>query len=117
LFLNKNGDSQYCRFRLADRTYASKKGVYCYFAGDELTYVGRCRDSMKKRIDQGYGKIHPKNCYIDGQSTNCHLNAEIAIVSESVTLWFCSMDEDANIIAHESALIKELSPPWNVQKP
>ena len=116
LFLNKNGDLQYCRFKLAGPAYASKKGVYCYSVDDQLTYVGRCRDSMKKRIDQGYGKIHPKNCYIDGQSTNCHLNARIATVSKRVTLWLCSMDEDASIIANESALIRQLSPPWNVQK-
>ncbi|MFK4618979.1 hypothetical protein ABIF50_002256 [Bradyrhizobium diazoefficiens] len=62
-------------------------GVYAYFVGDDLKYIGRCKDSMKKRINHGYGKVHPKNCYLDGQSTNCHLNALIAPLRESVSLW------------------------------
>jgi hypothetical protein len=93
-----------------------KKGVYCYFVDERLTYIGRCRDSMKKRIDQGYGKIHPKNCYIDGQSTNCHLNAKIAAVSDRVSLRLYSMEVDSDIISRENDLIRALSPRWNVQK-
>jgi hypothetical protein len=45
---------------------------------------------MKKRISQGYGKISPKNCYLDGLATNCHLNALITETIKSkkeILLW------------------------------
>src|SRR5690606_34594825 len=73
-FLNKNGDLDYTEFNITDKKYLMKKGLYAYVVNGELKYIGRCRDNFKKRINQGYGKIHPKNCFIDGQSTNCHLN-------------------------------------------
>lgn len=114
-FLNKNGDLTYCRFKLAGPEFAKQRGVYCYFLDDHIVYIGRCRDSMKRRIDQGYGKIHPKNCYIDGQSTNCHLNARITAVRHRISLWLCIMDSDQEIVQVERQLITELRPKWNVQ--
>jgi hypothetical protein len=72
-FLNKYGDSSYCEFTISN--HLTDKGLYCFSVDGDIKYVGRCTDSFKKRINQGYGKIHPKNCFIDGQATNCHLNA------------------------------------------
>jgi hypothetical protein len=74
-FLNKYGDNKYCKFKID--THLLDKGIYCYIKDDKIKYVGRCTDNFKKRINQGYGKIHPKNCFIDGQATNCHLNSII----------------------------------------
>jgi hypothetical protein len=74
-FLNKYGDSRYCNFKID--THLKDKGIYCYIKDDKIKYVGRCTDNFEKRINQGYGKIHPKNCFIDGQATNCHLNSII----------------------------------------
>jgi hypothetical protein len=68
-FLNDYGDLEYCRFSVQG-DLAAKKGLYCYTVDGEVKYVGRCRDSFKKRVNQGYGVIHPKNCYLDGQATN-----------------------------------------------
>jgi hypothetical protein len=65
--------------------------------GDELKYIGRGKDSMKKRVNCGHGKIHPKNCYLDGQSTNCDLNALIAPVREDVSLWLCRLNKKINL--------------------
>src|SRR5262245_35019885 len=76
-FLNAYGDETYSIFRLADPELRKAKGVYSYILDGVVMYIGRCRDAMSKRIDQGCGKIHPKNCYIDGQATNCHLNSLI----------------------------------------
>lgn len=73
LFLNPHGDSTYCGFVLGDSIISKKKGLYCFVSGARTVYVGRCRDSFGRRINQGYGRIHPKNCFRDGQSTNCHL--------------------------------------------
>ena len=114
-FLNRYGDLEYSRFYLADSRYHLVKGVYAYFRDGELQYVGRCRDTMKKRIDQGYGKIHPKNCYVDGQATNCHLNSRIARSRRDISLRLNIMDVNAEIERIERMLIGEYSPPWNIQ--
>jgi len=74
-FLNKYGDKRYCKFKID--THLKDKGIYCYIKDDKIKYIGRCTDNFKKRINQGYGKIHPKNCFIDGQATNCNLNSII----------------------------------------
>jgi hypothetical protein len=112
-FLNKHGDLAYSTFEISDATYLNAIGVYAYFVGNELKYIGRCKDSMKKRINNGYGKIHPKNCYLDGQSTNCRLNALIAISRENVSLWFCPLRCN-EIDATEMQLIGIHQSAWNV---
>ncbi len=112
-FLNKCGDESYVSFKIIDLELANLKGIYAYYIDKDLKYIGRCRDSMKKRINSGYGKISPKNCYIDGQSTNCHLNSLIAKTKSTVTLWFYKMECDTNIANTEKLLIKEFNPTWN----
>jgi hypothetical protein len=80
-----------------------------------VMYIGRCTDSYAKRIDQGYGRIDPKNCYRDGQSTNCHLNALIATVASEVRLYLHPMLDEVLIRAIEKVLISTYRPPWNIQ--
>lgn len=113
-FLNKYGDLSYCTFEICEAKYLNAIGVYAYFSGNELMYIGRCKDSMKKRVNNGYGKIHPKNCYLDGQSTNCRLNALIAVSRENVSLWLCPQSID-EIDATEMHLIRMHQPTWNSQ--
>jgi hypothetical protein len=113
-FLNAYGDSTYCRFRIADDAVRRLKGLYVFAASQEIQYIGRCRDSFGKRIDQGYGKIHPKNCFIDGQATNCHLNSLISPVRNQVEFWFCPIADDSHIEAEEKRLIRLCNPPWNI---
>ena len=114
-FLNRDGDEEYSIFRTADKGVIDKRGIYAYKIKNELKYIGRCRDSMQKRVNQGYGKIHPKNCYIDGQATNCRLNALITAERKSVSLWFCALDLD-KINQAECCLIDAYQPPWNIQR-
>ena len=85
-------------------------------SGNEVKYIGRCKDSMKKRINQGYGKIHPKNCYLDGQTTNCHINSMITEASNKVTLWLCEMQILSEIEIIEKELIRTYKPEWNIQR-
>ncbi len=115
-FLNKYGDLSYSNFVISSEQFFSKKGVYAYFVGDELMYIGRCKDSMKKRVNQGYGKIHPKNCYIDGQATNCHLNALITELGQNISLWLHVMSSKDKIVLTEQQLIRRYNPPWNIQQ-
>lgn len=103
-------------FLIPDPAFLDQKGVYAYRAGEEIKYFGRCRDSMRKRINQGYGKIHPKNCYIDGQATNCHLNAEVTAHSGEISLWLHPMNDDEQIMTVERQLIRTHRPPWNIQR-
>ena len=113
-FLNKYGDGVYSRFLIKDEKLLNKKGVYIYTLSGQLQYVGRCRDSFRKRINQGYGKINPKNCYTDGQATNCHLNALITERRQDVRFFVYVADNNAEIEEIEKRLIALYSPPWNI---
>ena len=60
-----------------------------------------------------FGAIHPKNCYVGGQSTNCKINALVlksTKASQRLDLFFLET-EDRHAI--EAWLIEELHPPWN----
>jgi len=115
-FLNRYGDLTYSRFEIATEASLNGKGVYAYCVGDELSYIGRCKDSMRKRVNQGYGKIHPKNCYLDGQATNCHLNALITQTRGDISLWLFPLTADQEIEALERQLLRRYCPPWNIQR-
>lgn len=113
-FLNKYGDAIYSKFLITDERYFTKKGIYIYTVSEQIKYIGRSTDSMKKRINQGHGKIHPKNCYLDGQATNCHLNGLITECKNEVSLWLYIMDDDEEIERVEAQLIWSCNPPWNI---
>ncbi|MFV0543423.1 MAG: GIY-YIG nuclease family protein [Marinicella pacifica] len=115
-FLNINGDLTYSKFYLMDYTIFYKKGIYLYKKLDEIIYIGRCRDSLKKRINYGYGNITPKNCFKDGQSTNCHLNYKITKNKDSIEFYFHELTDNTEIIEYENKLIKKYRPKWNIQK-
>lgn len=115
-FLNLYGDLEYSTFSISCYNFLDKKGVYIYTIGPDINYVGRCKDSMRKRINQGYGKIHPKNCFRDGQSTNCRLNALITNSSKQVSLWLHEMEDETSITELETNLILSYKPQWNIRK-
>ncbi|MEI7578327.1 MAG: hypothetical protein WCK51_15675 [Armatimonadota bacterium] len=114
-FLNSDGEAEFTVFSLADSTLAKVRGLYLYEVKGEVVYIGRCLDSFAKRINQGYGKIHPKNCYIDGQRTNCRLNALVSANQGDVALYVCPMSSEQDIIRLETALLKIYRPGWNKQ--
>ena len=113
-FLNQHGDKKYGVFTIDDQSLLNEKGLYIYLIDGQIKYIGLCLDSFRKRINQGYGKIHPKNCYLDGQSTNCHLNSLIANNRDRVTLLICVLSDDKEIEYLENILIKKHQPEWNV---
>jgi hypothetical protein len=117
-FLNPYGDLVYSSFSLADRAQLKIKGVYAYYVGSELKYIGRCNDSVNKRINYGYGTIHPKNCFIDGQATNCRLNALITQAQETgqIGLWICQIAADESINVMEALLCRRYTPSWNIRQ-
>lgn len=113
-FLNAYGDDWYCAFSIQDKAIQMQKGLYCYVLDDQVMYIGRCRDSFEKRINQGYGVIHPKNCYLDGQATNCHLNALINQYTDDVQCWYYPLLDNISIEQIESKLISWYKPVWNI---
>ena len=115
-FLNKYGDLEYSTFYLANKDQYNLKGVYFYYLNDELKYIGRCRDNMKKRVNNGYGKISPKKCFIDGQSTNCKVNSLLTKNKSNIVLKLISLDDIVEIEKLESRLILECKPEWNGRK-
>ena len=113
-FLNKYGDLRYSTFWIDVEAYLPRRGLYMYTVDKHLKYVGRCKDTFKKRINHGYGKIHPKNCYIDGQATNCHLNALITDNKSDLHLFVYIMEDSQEIEDTEKELIIRYKPPWNI---
>ncbi|WP_047154587.1 hypothetical protein [Aneurinibacillus tyrosinisolvens] len=115
-FLNKYGDLEYTQFHIDDKQSLNLKGIYLYSSNGTIKYIGRCLDHFGKRINQGYGKIHPKNCFRDGQATNCHLNALITNhIKEELSFYVLPLKDDDDIKALEIELIRNYKPEWNVQ--
>lgn len=113
-FLNKYGDNNFCEFTIKDNL--TDKGIYCFIKDNKIKYIGRCTDNFKKRINQGYGKIHPKNCFIDGQATNCHLNS-ILNSAENVKFGVYLMTEKSTeeIKEMEKLILTSNRFEWNIQ--
>jgi excinuclease UvrABC nuclease subunit len=105
---------KYCVFAI-NSEIANKKGLYFYEINGQIKYIGRCLDNFKKRINWGYGTIHPKNCFLDGQSTNCHLNSLITENKDKVNLWVCLLSDNNEIKVLEKKLIGKYNPEWNLQ--
>jgi hypothetical protein len=114
-FLNNYGDESYCRFCITEQAVHVAKGLYLFSAGGEILYLGRCRDSFAQRINRGYGSISPKNCYLDGQSTNCRINSLVADQSSQIRFEVWVSDDELAIEELEVLLINEHKPPWNHQ--
>jgi hypothetical protein len=116
-FLNPYGDLTYSQFSIQDSEIVHACGIYAYTVDDELVYIGRCLDAFKKRVNSGYGRIAPKNCYKDGQSTNCHLNALITEAKHTQKIGFYTLllENIDEIKELEVQLIGEYSPCWNKQ--
>lgn len=109
--LNKYAAGPFCRFRVAQSIPVA--GVYALTVADRLMYIGECENLAKRYSSTGYGRISPRNCHIDGQSTNCKINSLVLSHSkagETVTLWFHPTEDHKTV---EARLIDELTPPWN----
>ena len=115
LFLNAYGDLKYCRFKILGNDLINSKGIYMYKVNNKIVYIGRCLDNFERRINNGYANISPKNCYLDGQSTNCRINNLINKNRYNIKLYISKLDNDEIIKKLELKLIKEYKPEWNIQ--
>ena len=114
MFLNQYGDLNYCKFKINNENISRLKGLYLYKVNGEIHYIGRCLDSFKNRINMGYGNICPKNCYIDGRSTNCRINNLINLNYNNIELLILDIADEETIKKFEIDLIKKYKPAWNI---
>jgi hypothetical protein len=115
-FLNHYGDQLFCKFKMEETFYSKFKGLYMYKHDNKIKYIGRVKGNLnfQQRINAGYANISPKNCYIDGQATNCHINAIINEVGGQVKLYIMPLEDDEEICLLERKLIQENEPEWNI---
>lgn len=114
MFLNRYGDETYSRFYLQDADWLDRKGLYFYMLGEVIVYVGKSQDSFGKRINQGHGNISPKNCYLDGQATNCHVNSFVTIHQAELNLFLSEVKDMSLLDGLEKRLIQNYQPAWNI---
>jgi len=113
--LNRYGAGPFCTFTIARGV--TSPGVYVVTVNGKPVYAGKCRNLAERFGPRGYGTIHPKNCYVSGQSTNCKINNLIlqqADLGSTIELWFHSAPDPSSI---EREVIVQLDPPWNTQTP
>lgn len=113
-FLNSYGDEAYSRFFILGADWLHRNGLYCYLLGEAVVYIGQSRDSFGKRINQGYGNISPKNCYLDGQATNCHINSLVTLHRAELKLFLSEVKDLSVIGGLEKRLIQNCQPAWNI---
>lgn len=106
-----NGAGPFCEFVVAGLPPAS--GVYAFFVGGVLRYVGRSQNLKKRFYD--YGHISPKKCYQGGQATNILMNKhlrEAFRANEEIEIF---VHKTLDYIILERTMIAVLQPLWNVQ--
>lgn len=113
-FLNRYGDGVFCTFTIQNVVQGKLRGLYAYGVDERLMYIGRCRNCYRNRIDRGYGKIHPKNCYLDGQATNCHINNLLNEYMDAIEFYIYPLENEAEITTLERELILQYKPEWNI---
>lgn len=114
-FLNANGDLTYRDFSIEAPDRLDEKGLYVFLVDGEIKYIGKTTSSFGQRFNRNYGRIHPRNCYLDGQSTNCRLNHLVAEHAADVAVYLYALSDNGQIGRLEDALIAEHQPEWNVQ--
>lgn len=115
LFLNDHGDLTYRDFSIEAPDLLARKGLYVFLVDGKVRYIGKTTSSFQKRFNRNYGRVNPRNCFLDGQSTNCRLNHLVAEAGDSVAIYLCPLTEDPEIDRLEDALIARYEPEWNIQ--
>ena len=113
--LHKHGNGPFCR--LVIRGLPWQAGVYIITAEGDAVYSGECENLAARFGLSQYGMIQPRNCYRNGQSTNCKINnliLQCAKANRILELWFHVTDQRFSV---ESKIILALRPPWNNQLP
>lgn len=114
-FLNKSGDLTYRDFKIEAPGLLSGSGLYTFLVDGEIAYIGQTRSTFHRRFNRNYGRIHPRNCFLDGQSTNCRVNHRLAEAGDRVSVYLCPFQDLDRLDDLEDKLIGRYGPSWNVQ--
>ena len=109
--LNRHGDGPFCRFSVSG--LPEGPGVYAVTVARGLAYVGIANDLRERWSARGYARIHPRNCFRGGQSTNCKVNHAILTAARGgrpILLW---IHESSSPRLLEEQLVSVFEPPWN----
>lgn len=109
--LHKHGAGPFCRFAITALKRAP--AVYVITVDGTPKYVGETVDLLERFGPRGYGVIHPRNCYVGGQPTNCKVNNKIyaaACTGHRIALYVYYTPQHKEV---ESAIRAMIRLPWN----
>jgi len=111
--LNLHGEGPFCQFELPKLTDSA--GVYAIVVGEEVVYIGECQNLSERYGPRGYGVVHPRNCFVGGQSTNCKINSRVLslIKQELIPALFFVKEAGVHRKDIERDLVDLLEPSWN----
>lgn len=114
LALHKYGGGPFCGFRIERNVVF--QGVYIITKNEYVVYIGECQN-LASRFNNGYGQISPRNCYENGQRTNCKINRLIMksiVTGNKIDLWFLKTYGDKSTRKEiEAELRAQYKPTWN----
>ena len=123
--LNPFGDKSFCKFKIEKNKLTESCGLYFFECKSELKYIGSTKQSFFKRINTGYGNISPRNCYRNGQSTNCKINSNLNYFLENseqkdIKFYVLPIKDKEKILSTEMELIRKATSGlgynlWNTQ--
>lgn len=108
--LHEYGNGDFCTFKL--KKAKDICGVYAWVINGEVIYIGETVN-FKKRFNNGYGRISPRNCYKGGQKTNCKMNQVVLKTYKSknkIDIYFL---ETADYKAVEKDLLNSINTIYN----
>jgi hypothetical protein len=123
--LNEFGYKSFCKFRIKKNKINQNMGIYFFEYKSDLKYIGSTKQTFIKRINNGYGNISPRNCYLGGQSTNCKINSNLNLLLhkgdwKDLRFYVLPMTDKEQIISTEKRLIRKCTSEkkynlWNTQ--
>lgn len=109
LTLSHYGDGVFCCFRIEAGNWP---GVYLWVVEGNIIYIGET-SALRRRFNEGYGNISPRNCYVGGQSTNCKMNKVVLDHFERgkrISLYFYKTKDYKRV---ELELLNHICTPYN----
>jgi hypothetical protein len=109
-FLNPYGDEKYGTIRLEDSDEADKKGVLIVVVNQGIYHAAITgNDTFRSIINNIFGRISPEDCFLNGDSTRCRINA-LLCNNRSTTGIYIHTCENAEEQKHISEILKEFIP-------
>ena len=113
--LHAYGRGLFCKFKFPNLD--NRPGVYALQIDNEFRYVGQTINLAQRWGPVNYGSISPRNCFNEGQPTNCRINHHMWKAGSNnadISLWFLEVTGGKpDLDRIENELIYQLDPIWN----